>query len=117
MKIQIAYCVGNLAPQTRIKLSTMVESSLESSKRFILQRYLAPGMYFVYIRKGKKCRGFSYQKISFQQTSCCASKGYTLKIKRNDFIGICNGRRNSLWWNDANVGGCPMTSDINDGAF
>ena len=42
---------------------------------------------------------------------CCASKGYTPKIKRNDFMGICNGRKNSLWWNDANVGGCPMTSD------
>ena len=50
--------IENLAPQTRIKLSTMVESSLESSKRFILQRYLAPGMYFVYrYTKREKMQG------------------------------------------------------------
>ena len=27
------------------------------------------------------------------------------------FMGICNGRKNSLWWNDATIGGCPSTSD------
>ena len=42
---KITHCAETLAPQTQITLSTMVESSLESSKRFILQRYLAPGKY------------------------------------------------------------------------
>ena len=54
---------------------------------------------------------FLYQNIFFStKCFCCASKGYTQKIKRNDFMGICNGRKNSLWWNDVNVGGCPLTS-------
>ena len=62
---KITHCAETLAPQTQITLSTMVESSLESSKRFILQRYLAPGkfvwsMYFV-----EKCSMFFYQNIFF----------------------------------------------------
>ena len=63
-------------------------------------------LYFV-----EKRSMFLYQNIFFStKRFCCASKGYTPKIKRNDFMGICNGRKNSLWWNDANVGGCPLTS-------
>ena len=65
--------------------------------------------YFCTLQKNAAC--FSIKIFSFQQICfCCASKGYTPKIKRNDFMGICNGRKNSLWWNDANVGGCPLTS-------
>ena len=35
----------NIIPDQKIAISTMVESSLETSKRFILQRYLSPGIY------------------------------------------------------------------------
>lgn len=61
-----------------IRISASVESPLESSKRFILQRYLAPD--------------------------------YFPKLKRNDFMSVCNGKKNTLWWNDFN-GGCPESSD------
>ena len=32
-----------VVPNSKIIISTMVENSLETSKRFILQRYLSPG--------------------------------------------------------------------------
>ena len=36
--------------------------------------------------------------------------GYRARTKRNDFMSLCNGKSNSLWWN-AMVGGCPEWSD------
>lgn len=73
-----ATSVSNLLSNEPIRISASVESPLETSKRFILQRYLAPG--------------------------------YFAKLKRNDFMSLCNGKKNSVWWNDLN-GGCPDSSD------
>merc|ERR1712018_594606 len=69
---------NGIIPDQKITISIMVGNSLETSKRFILQRYLSPG--------------------------------YRARTKRNDFMSLCNGKSNSLWWN-AMVGGCPEWSD------
>ena len=89
--------------QDPITISAMVESPLESSKRFILQRYLAPGKKML---KLVKC----YQIIIVFLAFSAIFAGFTPKIKRNDFMTICNGASNSLWWNQVD-GGCPSTSD------
>ena len=36
--------------------------------------------------------------------------GYQPRTKRNDYMSLCNGKSNSLWWN-AEDGGCPEWSD------
>ncbi len=89
--------VETLVPSTEIQISAMVESSMETSKRFILQRYLAPG------------ESNLIQNLVVDLT-CIPRIDYKPEIKRNDYMRVCAFRSNTLWWNSA-FGGCPPDSD------